>query len=537
MLNRVAGVCMVAAVLVLTGTACGQVFSNTASISIPESGVATPYPSVITVSGVTNPAKGLRVRLKGFSHTYPSDNAVLLVAPNGQGYQLLNFTGGSVPISNVSLTFAAETNITLPARLESGTYQASGGGTGFNAPAQAVPRAASLLALAGGGNANGDWKLYVQDFGAGDLGAFAGGWELEFGDFGSVIQSLPGTTFTYQGRLDGAPANGVIDARFTVWANDTSVATGDRVAGPVTVSGIPLANGTFSVPVDLGANLPGDRKTWLQVEVASPSGGAFTSLTPRQAFTATPLAMVAAGLARNTVTPDVAFIGGRQVDGVSLNDTSLTIQAPGQPGFSGFGTNVGELRLRGGSGNNAASSPTPGLSNGGDVALYAGQNFWTNRGWNGNIRFHGGNNQPELMRIVGDNGNVGIGTTTPAAKLDVRGEVKFGATGNLSPVASQVAQRISAGIVNASGTLQNGVGFTPSRTSAGVYRVTWTAADGFTATPAVLVTVLNGAADVVVSVTDINVSPDGSGSAGIQFRKTDVSFVDVSFSVMIVGKR
>jgi hypothetical protein len=57
-------------------------------------------------------------------------------------------------------------------------------------------------------------------------------------------------------------------------------------------------------------------------------------------------------------------------------------------------------------------------------------------------------------------GNVGIGTTNPGAKLDVRGDIKFGSNGRFFPLAGLENWRIIAGRVNAAGTISYGSGFT-----------------------------------------------------------------------------
>jgi len=64
-------------------------FSNTTPITIndaPVGGVAkaTPYPSVVHVSGIAaNTTTKVQVILSTFSHTFPDDVDILLVAPDG----------------------------------------------------------------------------------------------------------------------------------------------------------------------------------------------------------------------------------------------------------------------------------------------------------------------------------------------------------------------------------------------------------------------------------------------------------------------
>jgi len=186
---------VVTAIFGLASGAIGQVFSNNASIAIPSSGNATPYPSSITVSGVTSPVGGFRVRLKNFSHTYPEDVVALLVAPNGQSYQL--FKGvGSQSITGVTLTFASESTAALPNPIVTGTYGATGGTDVFPGAASGFPRANNLINLFTP-NVNGQWSLYVRDLLTPDAGSFAGGWEIEFSNSGFAAVPFNSTAFTY----------------------------------------------------------------------------------------------------------------------------------------------------------------------------------------------------------------------------------------------------------------------------------------------------------------------------------------------------
>ena len=58
-------------------------FSNPALITINDAGPAVPYPSNITVAGVTNPVTKVTVTITGFNHTFPSDVDMLLVGRPG----------------------------------------------------------------------------------------------------------------------------------------------------------------------------------------------------------------------------------------------------------------------------------------------------------------------------------------------------------------------------------------------------------------------------------------------------------------------
>ena len=60
--------------------AATNTFSNPSRITIPNYGAATPYPSVISVSGLRS-VTDVDVKLHGFSHTYASDVKVELDGP------------------------------------------------------------------------------------------------------------------------------------------------------------------------------------------------------------------------------------------------------------------------------------------------------------------------------------------------------------------------------------------------------------------------------------------------------------------------
>src|SRR5438876_2319461 len=88
------------------------VFSNATAITINDRvfgdppGMATPYPSNITVSGLTGTISHLTVKLSGVSHTFADDIDVLLVGPGGQKFVVVSDAGGSAaPMTNVTVTF------------------------------------------------------------------------------------------------------------------------------------------------------------------------------------------------------------------------------------------------------------------------------------------------------------------------------------------------------------------------------------------------------------------------------------------------
>lgn len=191
--------------LLLTGllallAACGEapqatpaLFTNTASIGIPDSGPASP--STINVSGVTGTVTRVNVTLFNVNHGYAGDINVLLVGPTGQTLLLMADTSGSAALTDTTLSFddAAPPLPLYDIGPAAGTYRPTdydsfpglsgydddhgGSFDSFPAPAPAGPYGSTL----GGFNSldpNGIWSLYVLDDGVSDSGSVAGGWSL-----------------------------------------------------------------------------------------------------------------------------------------------------------------------------------------------------------------------------------------------------------------------------------------------------------------------------------------------------------------------
>ncbi len=156
-------------------------FANPVSITIPNVGVATPYPSSISVSGISGTVTKVTASLFGMSHTFPSDVDILLAGPAGQRVILMSDADGGTDIINVNLTFDDAAASAIGATVVSGTFRPTNIGTGdaFPAPAPAAPHGAALADF-NGTNPNGAWRLFVVDDAGGDVGSIAGGWSLSF---------------------------------------------------------------------------------------------------------------------------------------------------------------------------------------------------------------------------------------------------------------------------------------------------------------------------------------------------------------------
>jgi subtilisin-like proprotein convertase family protein len=159
-------------------------FSNSAPITIPSSGTATPYPSTINVSGITAPITKVTVTINDFNHTWPSDVGVALRGPGGQICVLFNAAiGSSGGVTGRTYTFdQTAPPLPLTGFPPSGTYSPNnnGGSRTFAAPLPPPPYNSNLNIFNGlsGASVNGTWELFVQDFVGGDAGNINGGWSM-----------------------------------------------------------------------------------------------------------------------------------------------------------------------------------------------------------------------------------------------------------------------------------------------------------------------------------------------------------------------
>ncbi len=154
-------------------------FTNPTAIVIPDSGPATPYPSIINVANFGGTVTNVTLTLRNLSHTWTRDIDMLLVGPGGQK-ALVSSDAGNGGANNATYTLSDAAASALPlVQLVSGTYRPADYETGdvLAAPAPSGPYTAPLSAFQGQ-PANGPWSLYVFDDGGGDLGSLAGGWSL-----------------------------------------------------------------------------------------------------------------------------------------------------------------------------------------------------------------------------------------------------------------------------------------------------------------------------------------------------------------------
>jgi hypothetical protein len=223
----------------------------------------------------------------------------------------------------------------------------------------------------------------------------------------SSAQTPTGTAISYQGELrqSGSPVNGSADLRFRLY---TASGAGIQVGPQVTVNNASLTAGRFAATLDFGAAAFGPDARWLEIDVRSPAGsGTFVTLAPRQRIIPAPVAQFAmapwslngtsvyysagnVGLGTTTPQERLHVFGNVTARGL------LSSNNPADPTsvvFLGWGTDAGgtamaKLRV-GGDG--------PGATNGLDIQRTGDRS---------------------LMRLL-HTGEVGIGTSAPAARLHV----------------------------------------------------------------------------------------------------------------------
>ena len=258
--------------------------SNPTPIAIPGGGGGSPgdpYPSSITMSGLTGPVCRVVVTLHDLSHTWTGDIDILLVAPNGQTCVLLSDVGASNSVSNATLVFD-DNAPSVPSPIVSGTFRPtdvsdSDGNDLYEAPAPAGPYGLLLGSFNGmsAAVANGEWRLFVRDdVTFADDGALAGGWSL------SITQGIVVTNTNTSGA--GSLRQAILDANAN--ADLSFICFNIPGAGPHTISpgtgGNALPTITQPVVID-GLSQPGALcdGTWpptikIIIDGSSAAGGA-----------------------------------------------------------------------------------------------------------------------------------------------------------------------------------------------------------------------------------------------------------------------
>lgn len=210
-------------------------------VRINDNAPATPYPSTITIAGLSGRVRKVTVQLHGLSHSFPHDVGILLAGPTGEAIVLLANAGGWEGVTGVDLTFddAAPTQLDEYSSITSGVYKPSPCGTSevFPPPAPVGPYATTLFGFKGL-NPNGSWSLYVHDDAAGDEGALLHGWSLSLTiDLPLRIIRQPQSQTAIEGQsvVFEVEATGTLPLAYSWQLFGTNLASGTRISGASTL--------------------------------------------------------------------------------------------------------------------------------------------------------------------------------------------------------------------------------------------------------------------------------------------------------------
>ncbi|MCG3127949.1 MAG: hypothetical protein CHACPFDD_02822 [Phycisphaerae bacterium] len=190
----------------------------------------------------------------------------------------------------------------------------------------------------------------------------------------ALAQTPMSTAFTYQGYLtdSGAAADGAYDFEFTLY---DAVAAGNLIGGPVYGNDLVVSDGLFTATIDFGANPFDGKDLWLEIGVRpGASGGAYTTLSPRQPLTPGPYSILARGIqlpyagtvASNVAAFKVTQVGLRESGVFEINNPANAMTA-----LTGFSNGVGlafqAWNTSGAGGGGVAMIDIPNAANNSDV--------------------------------------------------------------------------------------------------------------------------------------------------------------------------
>jgi photosystem II stability/assembly factor-like uncharacterized protein/subtilisin-like proprotein convertase family protein len=316
-------------------------FCNASPISITgilSSGKANPYPSNITVSGLTGVVSGVSVTLNNAQHDWSRDIDILLVSPDGRKFIVMSDAGQGNGLDNPATLTLSDAGATLLTNMfepiPSGTYKPTNHSDGLNpdnfeSPAPAAPwnspaptGSATFASVFNGAEPNGVWSLYVMDDASSNSGMIAGGWCLDITTGAPQPGQFNFNLTAYEGNANSAATvtvnrtNGSAGAATIDYTTSGGTATGGSSCTTgvdyVTPSGtLSFANGelskTFSVQLcPDGGNEPVET---INLVLSNPTGGATVGSPGSATLTISPASAPAARFC-NPIPIEIAADGG-----------------------------------------------------------------------------------------------------------------------------------------------------------------------------------------------------------------------------------
>lgn len=319
----------------------------------------------------------------------------------------------------------------------------------------------------------------------------------------AAVSLAQSTAFTYQGQLksNGTPTSGLHDFRFRLF---DAASAGTQVGTQLCADNVQVTEGTFTMPLDFGQVFVSTAPRFLEIEVRRDSGltcgsvNEFVILSPRQLLTPAPRATTAnianALGSPNGTVPNAVIVDNSGKVGIGTATPANSLSVAGTANFAGnvgVGTTAPGVPLH-----IVSTSPVPAIHVASPFAVMNLQDTGTSANQTGYVSFRnqsgtetawvgfGSAGDPDFSvvnaRSGGDivlnpfSGKVGIGTTSPSAKLEVRGDVRLGSSGQFFAAAGEENLRIVRGEVNSDGSIIRGSGFTVLRGSRGQFFVTLT---------------------------------------------------------------
>jgi len=244
----------------------------------------------------------------------------------------------------------------------------------------------------------------------------------------STAAAPPSTAFTYQGSLSdaGSPANGPTPMSFKLW---DAVAGGSQV-GSTLSSTVDVIDGVFSKSLDFGAASYADNQAlWLEIIVDGQSMG-------RTPLSATPYSLSTRGI-EVTENGLVTFRSSG-----SNWATSAFVREDSTAGYMQY--------LK----NNGGAGVSIGMNDVNDHLWGIGTNTSGNGHGNGQFYIYDSASTTDstVFTVQRGTGNVGVGTTTPRAKLEVDGRLRVIRDDSASPPTSGSGMEIfwggSTGVIS-----------------------------------------------------------------------------------------
>jgi hypothetical protein len=134
--------------------------------------------------------------------------------------------------------------------------------------------------------------------------------------------------------------------------------------------------------------------------------------------------------------------------------------------------------------------------------------------------------------VVQTTGFMGVGTTTPAAKLDVRGDIKLGSSGQYQAAAGNETLRLVRGTVRDNGGIIAGTGFTVQRVLPGWYTMTFSTP--FSGIPSATATARTGTGSVPLFTNTFLVT---ANSFVVHVKTAAGAIIDSEFDFCVMGPR